>query len=97
MCCKTTVGFIKFADETEREDAIEVVTTLWNYRALTEAFPDQDETGEWIHSNSQYWNGGGFTRCSKCGYGFSDAAYVGVDRFDYCPHCGKRMKSANNI
>lgn len=92
MCCHTAVGFIKFADETEREEAIGIAISLWNYRALEETNADEaDDVGEWIHSESKFWAGGGYTRCSKCGFGYADSHFFEVEQFEHCPHCGKKM------
>lgn len=92
MHCMAAVGFIKFANEDEREEAIEIAISLWNYRALEETNADEaDDVGEWIHSESEFWAGGGYTRCSKCGFGYADSHFFGVDRFEHCPHCGKKM------
>lgn len=50
--------------------------------------------GYWIHKETKSYAGGGATFCSECGYGYSDQYFFEVDRFNYCPNCGKKMKVA---
>ena len=47
--------------------------------------------GHWLEINDGDWAGGGYLKCSACGYGvswdLSDAADL-----KYCPNCGAKMK-----
>jgi hypothetical protein len=50
------------------------------------------KTGHWIAcENKPWWSGGGYWKCSNCGYGFSFEAYLDADEWDYCPKCGSAM------
>lgn len=49
--------------------------------------------GRWeIHEDAS-WAGGGFTKCSACGYSYSWGAFFSVDEWPFCPHCGIRMEA----
>lgn len=49
--------------------------------------------GRWeIHEDAS-WAGGGFTKCSACGYGYSWGGFLFVDEWPFCPHCGTRMEA----
>lgn len=49
--------------------------------------------GRWeIHEDAS-WAGGGFTKCSACGYSYSWGGYLFVDEWPFCPHCGTRMEA----
>ncbi len=48
--------------------------------------------GMWIHRIEEDWAGDGVTYCSSCNYGYADDAFHEVERFNYCPHCGVRMR-----
>ena len=49
--------------------------------------------GMWIHEKDPDWRGGGYTKCSVCNYGYADGAYLDVEDFNYCPHCGAKMEN----
>lgn len=57
-----------------------------------ETRPENPPCGRWeIHEDAS-WAGGGFTKCSACGYGYSWGGFFAVEEWPFCPHCGIRME-----
>lgn len=48
--------------------------------------------GHWKHIYDANWCGGGYTKCTACGNGFSDKYYHEVAEWRYCPNCGAEME-----
>lgn len=49
--------------------------------------------GIWIEEEDADWAGGGYWRCSACGFGYS-YGMLDIKELSYCPHCGARMEGA---
>ena len=49
--------------------------------------------GRWeIHEDAN-WAGGGYTKCSACGYCYSWGGFSFVDEWPFCSHCGTPMEA----
>lgn len=93
----------------DAEDAIKRIRRLWTddippedrydrdeyARGLIDAIDAVDdsptverEPGEWIEKNSHVYI------CRECG--FEQAIYGNLGEYRYCPHCGARMRGADN-
>ena len=48
--------------------------------------------GRWITVYEEGWSGGGFWKCSACGYCYSFGEYFEGDEFNFCPNCGADMR-----
>lgn len=46
--------------------------------------------GIWIEEEDADWAGGGYWRCSVCGFGYS-YGMLEIKDLNYCPHCGAKM------
>lgn len=51
----------------------------------------REKKGRWKHIYDNHWCGGGYTKCTACGNGFSDKYYHDVCEMLYCPNCGAEM------
>ena len=51
----------------------------------------RDKKGRWQHIVDPDWCGGGYTKCTACGNGFSDKYYHKVEEWRHCPECGAEM------
>ena len=62
--------------------------------ATAEEVADRPQ-GEWIYRTDVGWHA--TRQCSLCGWmqSYSDTKYMGY-RYNYCPHCGCRMKGAGD-
>lgn len=47
--------------------------------------------GQWELHEDDCWSGGGFTKCSACGYGFAWGAFFEAEEWEFCPICGASM------
>ena len=61
-----------------------------------ESIPSAERKGEWIVRNNTDFYGGEECACSVCDYGYSTKAFFEPWNFKYCPHCGARMKGAED-
>lgn len=52
--------------------------------------PAEPRKGRWIEEEDADWAGGGYWRCSACGYGYS-FGMLSIHELNYCPNCGARM------
>lgn len=48
--------------------------------------------GQWELHEDDCWSGGGFTKCSACGYGFAWGTFFEVEEWEFCPYCGAKME-----
>ena len=71
-------------DEKDRE--------IQELRRQVESFKAEPvRRGRWeIHEDAS-WAGGGFTKCSACGYGYSWGGFFAVEEWPFCPNCGAKM------
>ena len=63
---------------------------------IIQSLPSADRPqGEWIYRTDVGWHA--TRQCSLCGWmqSYSDTKYMGY-RYNYCPHCGCRMKGADD-
>ena len=57
---------------------------------------ENHKRGHWQSIKNSEWNGGGFYKCSWCGYGYSWGQFDLAD-FNYCPNCGAEMEDNNEM
>lgn len=50
--------------------------------------------GKWIHKNDKDYAGGGYEKCSCCGFRYCD--WIFIEDAKYCPNCGADMRGENN-
>ena len=55
-------------------------------------FPSARNVGQWKNNVGDGYMGGGSYECTACGWKFSWEGYFELDEYDYCPHCGAKMK-----
>lgn len=53
---------------------------------------DKEKMKGWEEVEDEDYSGGGYYKCPECGYGFSFRYFPFLYEFDYCPHCGKKVK-----
>lgn len=47
--------------------------------------------GRWLPCEDELYAGGGYNKCSVCGYCFSFKGYFELETMGYCPNCGAEM------
>lgn len=62
-----------------------------HYGKLLLGEPIKEHKGGWQHIVDPDWCGGGYTKCTVCGTGFSDKHYLDVNDWRHCPNCGAKM------
>ena len=88
-------------DYIKREDALNMVrNTFTGMTADTlelriDDIPSSDVApvrhGRWAEKTCVGWAGGGYWRCSCCGFCYSFGAYHEMNESNYCPNCGAKM------
>lgn len=79
---------LKRASEMKEEAVIRTRKTTLNF---TQKEHQTANKGRWQHIVDPNWCGGGYTKCTACGNGFSDKYYHEVDEWRHCPNCGAEM------
>ena len=70
------------------DEAPEVKHRRWI--PASERLPERPH-GQWEQYKDDCWSGGGFTKCSACGYGFAWGAFFETEEWEFCPICGAMM------
>lgn len=73
----------------------EVMNKYGEYLAALPSAQTERKEGRWENIEDDSWMGGGYTKCSACGYGYSWGAHHEPDEWDFCPHCGAKMRPDN--